>query len=154
MAKKIRFGVIGDKEVVKALSGKLNAVEVGLEGVAHAAARPIRDQAAENAPHRTGNLAAHLSQETLHKTPEQVVVGVGPDDQAAWYGLFVEFGTEDHLVARDQAQGLEIERGQFAAQANVSGAAPQPFLRPALDSQADAALREAAKELRQVLGLK
>lgn len=152
MAKSKFVGVIGGKELQKALSGRLEALEKGLEAIAHAGADPIRAEAIRRAPKRTRNLAEHIEQETLEKKADIVIVGVGPDDKEAFYGRFVELGTTEHEVAPGQAQALQIE-DEFAAGATPTGATPRPYLRPALDEKHKQAAQEMARELKKRLGL-
>lgn len=151
MANKIR--VIGGKEIEKALRKKLAEAQEALEQVAQAAADPVREAAAEKAPELTGELSRRIIQETTDKEKNQVVVSVGPDDEVDWYGLFVEFGTPPHTVKRDRARGLQVDEDGFAASMEHPGARAQPYLRPALDGETDAATAAAGKELKKALKL-
>lgn len=150
---KNRLRVLGGKEIEKALRRKLEEAQAGLEDVGHAAAEPIREAASDKAPERTGALSEHIVRETLEKETDRVVVGVGPDETVAWYGHFVEFGTNAHRVTRDQARGLAVDDDGFAASMAHPGAQAQPYLRPALDEQADAAVDAAGEELKKKLDL-
>jgi HK97 gp10 family phage protein len=142
-------GVTGDKEIAKALKKLGKTASDVLESAATAGAEVIWDEAERQVPKRTGNLADNIKVETLRKEKDEVVVGVGPDDEEAWYGFLVEFGTEQHAIERQTARGLEVDEGQFAASADHQGARGQPFMRPALDKkkgQANDAIAEVFKD--------
>lgn len=153
MAKSNFKGAIGGKEIVKALKKRAEAVSDALEPAARAGGEVIQKEAKRLAPERTGNLADHIELETLEVKGDHVLVGVGPDDEKAWYGFLVEFGTGQHRIERDTAQGLEVDDDQFAASAEHHGARAQPFMRPALDNKAKQATEAMAKVLKDALGL-
>lgn len=153
MAKRPRLSVFGGKETQQALSEALNKLEKGLEGATHAAAEPVTEEAKRRAPKRTRNLAEHIEQETLEKEPGRVVVGVGPDNEEAFYGRFVELGTSEHQVGPDQARALLTESNEFAAGARPAGARAQPYLRPALDNNRKAIEKGLIQNIGKLLGL-
>ena len=141
----------GEKELAKALEALGSAVADKLEGIAHAGATPVKEAAKDKAPQLSGDLSDKMTQETLEKSKTAVEVGVGPDKDTFW-GLFIEFGVGAHHVKHVVAQALQIEQG-FAVSADIPAIPAQPFLRPALDENIDAAINAIAEEAKKVLGL-
>ena len=121
---------------------------INLETLIHNAAEPITNAAISNAPDLSGNLRQNIKQETLKIGDTFITVGIGPDDDEAWYARFVEFGTGPHRIERNAARGLEIENDDiFASNADHPGAKSQPFLRPALDENSDKVIDSIKKEV-------
>lgn len=87
------------------------AVHAGLRTGVLAAARVIRDEAANRVPKRTGLAARHMVAEIYEDRKGQgiVVAAVGPHKRKGWYVLFHEIGFRSHP--------------------------PTPWLRPALDAK-------------------
>lgn len=148
-----KSSVIGDKAIIKALRKRAEAVSEALEPAAEAGAKVIQAEAKRLAPKRTRNLADNIIVEVLEKKKGQVRVGIGPDAEEAWYGFLVEFGTGQHRVERQTAQGLTVDDDQFAASAEHHGARAQPFMRPALDNTSRQVDEAIIKVLKEALGL-
>ncbi len=85
------------------------------------AAKPIQEEAQLRAPVRSGALKATIAVRPM-ETDDALhpAVAIGPGEKQ-WYGIFPEYGTS-HMAAR-------------------------PFLRPALDSRSDDALKVFKREL-------
>ena len=86
------------------------------------AAEPIRKNAEQRAPMRTGNLKENIYSSVDPKDKRSVDVGPGP---SAFYGLFLELGTQK-MSAR-------------------------PFLRPAFDSNKKAAQKIFSDYVRKII---
>lgn len=109
-----------------ALEAKFNEIGYAVQRqvlikAARKGAQLIRDEAEKLAPRRTGALAKSqiVTIAGTGSNSAEVVVKIGPD-RARFYGLFQELGTAHH--------------------------SSQPFLKPALESQHDAAL-DVAREV-------
>lgn len=71
----------------------------------------------------------------------------------AFVAKFVEFGTAAHTIAA-KAGGSLFFRGIFAKLTHHPGAQAKPFMRPALDQQAGAAVSAAAEYIKKRLAKK
>lgn len=117
--------VIGADTLLRKLRQLEDAVAGdALEQAVKAGAEPIRADASQRAPRRTGKLAGSIIVEPDEKGKTQASVKIGPEKDA-FYGLFHEFGT--------------------------SKMAANPFLRPAMDEQKDAAVAAVRRELQKAL---
>lgn len=104
-------------------------VKSALKEASLAGAQPIHDYAEEHAPRSAnptavGHLADHIEIEVAKSTPSTCLIRIGPDKDH-WYGRFPETGTK-----------------KMAA---------HPFLRPALDTQQQEALRAFAAAMKRRL---
>lgn len=70
-----------------------------------------------------------------------------------FYAHWVEYGTRPHTIRARTARGLFFG-GSYVASVEHPGARPRPFMRPALDSQAEAAVVAAAEYIRLRLATK
>lgn len=137
-----------------------------------AAAKPVRDQARINAPRKSGKMARAIK--TSSPKVEQdgrVTIKVQLKGQHSYLGRFIEYGVRPHFIsagdsdlsARKLTQKTRREGSATAGgvlkigDSIVSGAvlhpglAAKPFLRPALDTMADAATQAFADRLRSYL---
>lgn len=64
------------------------------------------------------------------------VIAGGP---STFYARFVEYGTKPHTITAKNRKGLSVG-GLFFKSVDHPGARPRPFMRPAMDTQAQAAL--------------
>lgn len=71
----------------------------------------------------------------------------------AFVAKWVEFGTRAHNIAAKAARSLSFG-GIFAKSVAHPGAKPRPFMRPALDGQANAAVVAAAEYIKNRLATK
>lgn len=69
----------------------------------------------------------------------------------AYYAQWVEFGTAAHQIAATDAKHPVFFGGMFAQKIDHPGAKPHPFMRPALDSRAQAAVVAAAEYIKKRL---
>lgn len=82
----------------------------------------------------TGELAKSLRIITRAKAGVVTAV-LKAGNKKAFYAHMVEFGTAAHLIAASKGKAITIG-GHIVADARHPGAKPEPFMRPALDSQA------------------
>lgn len=145
-----------------------------MRGALRAGMKPVMEQAKANVPVRTGRLRNSMRIGTRSRG-RTVFANVRVRD---FVGRFVEFGTRPHLIAAADSQKpvnrrasarqgrtvaasmrtvnrLVLKIGNwFATSVNHPGAKPRPFLRPALDGQAGAAVRAAAEYMKARLATK
>lgn len=71
----------------------------------------------------------------------------------AFYARFVEYGTRPHTITAKNRKGLSVG-GLFFQSVDHPGARPRPFMRPALDQNAGAAVQAAAAYIKERLATK
>jgi HK97 gp10 family phage protein len=74
-------------------------------------------------------------------------------NEKAWYWRFVEFGTQPHEI-RAHGSGRLYFNGYARGAVQHPGAAPHPFMRPAYDSKAGAAIEAVRATIRAKLASK
>lgn len=117
--------------------------DTALEG-----AEIIREQAAKNAPVRTGNLANEIVTEVVREVEgSSVTVAIGPSKKA-WYGKHVE---EGHAVVAPGQR--KVARAAMKSGQVLERVPPKPFLRPALDEKEQEATQVMAARIKRRLGL-
>lgn len=83
----------GKDKILEALKQAGDSMAGHLEEAVLAGAEIVRQAASDNAPRRTGTLAASIVKELGKKSKQgETAVKVGPNKKA-FYGLFVELGT-------------------------------------------------------------
>lgn len=119
-------------------------VESELEAAALVGAAVIQNAANPLAP------GPHVETEVAEKSPERVVVEIGPDE-AHWYYRFFETGAGPHGIT---GEPLVFEgRTGTVVVPGVShpGMAARPFLRPAFDGSSDRAADKVGEALKRVV---
>jgi HK97 gp10 family phage protein len=123
-----------------------------LRGAGRAAANVIADEAKERSISSEVSSAIKVK---VSAKPGQVIAKVQVKGKGAYIAPWLEYGTSPHFISVDdsQRQGMSIGRinrnvlvinGQPVGRTvHHPGATPHPFLRPALDMKADAALAAA-----------
>lgn len=139
MADNISVTLEGGEELVAKLREMGIKVQDVLEPAMLAGATMVRDAARGQAP------GPHIEMETTKRTAKVIEVSVGPA-AAKWYYRFFELGTSAHGPRRAR---LMVWEGGAARR--VSGIAAKPFLRPAADSQGDAALDRTGRDFRSAV---
>lgn len=139
MADNIQVTLEGGPELVAKLREMGIRVQDVLEPAVQAGAVLVRDAARGGAP------GPHIETETTQRTAKVVEVSIGPT-RAKWYYRFFELGTSAHGPKRAR---LMIWEGGAARR--VSGIAARPFLRPAWDSQGDAATDRVGRDFRSAV---
>ncbi|MEH3087721.1 MAG: HK97 gp10 family phage protein [Xylophilus ampelinus] len=117
-----------------------------LRSALRAGAKPVLDAAKAGAPVRSGALQKSLRISTSAKRG-QVRAAVKTDK---FYARFVEFGTAAHEIVPEVRAALGFG-SVVVEQVEHPGASAKPFLRPALDSQAQAAVVAAANQIKRRL---
>lgn len=101
-------------------------------------ANVVRNEAKANAPAKTGLLRDGLKVSTSSRRGV-VSAKVKATGKHAYLARWLEYGTAAHFIKPKNAKSLFIA-GLFSNGVQHPGATPKPFLRPALDSQSQAAL--------------
>jgi len=123
-----------------------------MRGALRAGMNVVKPVAKANIHSVSGQLAAGLAVGTQHKG--SVVIGrLVARGKHAFIARWVEFGTAAHLIKARFGRSLNLG-GVFAKSARHPGAAPHPFLRPALDTQAQAAVIAAGEYIKDRLSTK
>lgn len=123
-----------------------------LRGAMRAGAKVVAPVASANAPNDTGELAAGIKVSTSGKGG-RVIGKVKLTGKHAFLGPWLEYGVAAHkITAKDT--GWLFFGGLFAKSIDHPGLQPRPFLRPALDSQAGAAVVAAAEYTKKRLATK
>lgn len=127
----IRVTLEGDEDLIRKLHAMGLRVQDLLEPAVQAAAELVRDDARGMAP------GPAIEQEKTRATRTLVEVSVGPD-RRHWYYRFLESGTAGHGPARRRFMVFN-PGGGLVFTGYVRGTSARPFLRPAADSNEDAA---------------
>lgn len=142
--------VKGLSELGKALASLPLKIERNiLRGALRAGMSPIRADAKHNAAKVTGALASGLKVSTSAKRG-MVYAKLRTTGKHDYIARFVEFGTARHVISGRNGGMLRIAGGAIVRSVVVS-ARPQPFMRPAIDTQTDAAILAVAKYIRNRL---
>ncbi|HEX9904628.1 MAG TPA: HK97-gp10 family putative phage morphogenesis protein [Propylenella sp.] len=134
MVAKFEVKLEGAKELDEVLQ-KLprGAQRLALVGALRAAAKPILAAARSKVAVRTGGLKKSLGVRVLRSRVHQAAVAIGPrPGRGGDHGILVEYGT----VPRTRVSG-----------GSTGAMPPQPFLRPALDSNRERAAKIIVEEL-------
>lgn len=112
-------------------------------------ANAIKDEAKANVPVHLGELRRSIRVTTKAKGG-QVSASVKAGNKKAFYWRFVEFGTAAHKIMPKNARAL-VFGGVVVRSIDHPGAQAKPFMRPALDAKADAAIAAVAAQIRKRL---
>jgi hypothetical protein len=138
----------GGEELARALQefpGKFQANV--MRGGLRAGAKPIREDARSRARKHTGTMAEGIKIGSRLVGPNAIAY-VKMTGAHAFLGPWMEYGVAAHALAPKKAQALLIAGGEFGglffAHAEHPGLRPEPFMRPALITQATNALQAVA----------
>lgn len=124
------------QKLLDALPAKMEANI--MRGGLRAGAMVMREEVRITAPRRTGTLAAGVKVSTRSRqgTVSAVVKTTG---KHAYLAPWLEYGTAAHKITPKRAKSLFLG-GMFVSGVDHPGSRPKPFMRPALDTKATAAL--------------
>lgn len=153
--------LLGLAELQRALETLPAKIEANImRGAMAAGAKVLAEEAKDRVPERTGALAqsirygARYDRKTGRMVGRVRVGGRGKGKRAAaFYAHMVEFGTAAHIIKAPPGARLNV-RGLFLTSVSHPGAKRQPFLRPALDAGAAAALQAVSDYVRRRLAVK
>lgn len=120
-----------------------------LRGGLRAGARVVQAVAAGNIRTDSGELAASLKVSTRARGGEVKATVY----TKVFYARWVEYGTRPHRIEPKNRRALALGGG-FVGAVDHPGARPHPFLRPALDTQAAAAVVAVGEYIKQRLASK
>lgn len=149
------FHVKGMAQLGKALAALGLKIEKNvMRGALRAGAVPIRDEARKNAAKATGALAKGLKVST-NVQRGTVYAKLRTSGKHGYIAHFIEFGTSRHIIAGRNGGTLSIplEGGGRIRVRSVEhpGSRAIPFMRPAIDTQANAAVLAVANYMRNRL---
>lgn len=139
------------------LSRKLDLINAELQGKAlrkavRRAAMLFRN-AARGLVHRSAGTAHHASSgsERPHLAddikvrikrgkPGTVTANIGPSGKTSYIANFLEFGTAPHTIKAKRGKQLYVPGIGFTKRVDHPGSPPHPFMRPAFDTQVNAAI--------------
>lgn len=125
-----------------------------MRGSLRAGVKVIQPVAKANVNSVSGLLAAGLKISTRSRGGT-VTASLRATGKHAYIAPWVEFGTKAHPIPKRGVIGTILAiGGRFFRSVEHPGARPKPFLRPALDSQAQNAVIAAAQYMRQRLSSK
>ena len=113
-----------------------------LRGALRSGAKVIESEAKANVPVKDGVLRDSIrvtGRLKGHTVTASIKAGGKTKSGDAFYARFVEYGTAAHVI-NGRNRGWLSWGGLFAKSVDHPGAVPHPFLRPALDDKADAAI--------------
>lgn len=118
-----------------------------MRGALRAGMRPVRVAARQNINSVSGLLAKGLTVGTKVQG-SRVIANLKAKGPHGFVAKFLEYGTSAHtIMARAGAGALRIG-GRFRSAVRHPGSRQNPFMRPALDTQAQAALRQTGEYVR------
>ena len=142
-------GLLDLQKFLDTLPAKLEANV--MRGALRAGANVIRTQAKANVPVKSGLLRAGLKITTRSRRGV-VTASVKAGGKHGFIAPWIEFGTAAHKIA--SKKGWLSFGGIFAKSVDHPGAKPHPFMRPALDSEANRAIVAAAEYMKKRLATK
>jgi HK97 gp10 family phage protein len=146
------------QKMLDTLPGKLQ--KNVMRGALRAGARVVQKQAKANIHSVSGELARSIKVSTNSKggtVMAKVAAGKGLGVKGKKPGnlpLWLEYGTAPHIIRAKKGGGLALPDGSVVTEVMHPGAAPHPFMRPALDTQAGAAVVAAAEYMKARLSEK
>jgi HK97 gp10 family phage protein len=147
--------ITGGRELAEALKQLPKQLQQNVMRQAlRAGAKLIQDKAKELVPVDTGDLKKSIKIGTSSRRKE-VRSTVATKGDGAYIARFVEFGTAPHIIKGRNGGMLKFTArdGKVVETQSVNhtGAKAKPFLRPALDGQAKAAIIAVGERIRQRL---
>ena len=112
-------------------------------------ANVVKAEAQANVPVKSGLLKAGLKVSTRNRRGT-VTAAVKAGGKHGFIAKWIEFGTAAHFIKPKTAKSLFFA-GLFSEGVDHPGARPKPFLRPALDSRAQAALQAVGEAIKKRL---
>lgn len=124
---------------------RLGELTAALDAAAEAGAAVLRNAANEAAP--GPHIIVARGEGGDDDGRSAVTYEIGPDEQH-WYYRYLETGVGPHEIVPSARRALMIDES-IRARAMHPGMTARPFLRPALDTRRDAALRAAGRAIRE-----
>lgn len=142
--------ITGGAELQKMLSDLPAKIEGRIfRGALRAGAKVIERKAKELAPVRTGKLRDSIKVSTRSRRG-RISASIRAGNKKSFYAQWVEFGTAKHFIKPKESKSLFFA-GVSKETVDHPGATAKPFMRPALDSSQDEAIRVFADYVRKRL---
>lgn len=142
--------ITGLKELQAFLDQLPAKVEANImRGALRAGANVVKAEAQANVPVKTGALKAGLKVSTRSRRGV-VTASVKAGGKHGYIAKWIEFGTAAHFIKPKTAKSLFFA-GLFSDGVDHPGSRPKPFMRPALDSQAQSALQAVGEAIKKRL---
>lgn len=127
-----------------------------LRGALRAGGAVLADEARTNVRRKSGDLAKTIRVSADGKfSGGSMKAFVRAGNKKVWWAHFIEWGTQAHEIAAKKKDGaLKLFTNFFAEKVDHPGAKPFPFMRPAFDRKAIAAVNAFAEYLRKRIGSK
>lgn len=139
--------IVGGRELDAFLQSLPVKVEKNiLRSALRAGVNEFKDAAKANIRDQSGDLRRSVRVSTRVKGGT-VSASLKAGNEKAWYWHFVEFGTAAHRIGPKNAKALALA-GVVVNFVNHPGARAKPFMRPAFDLKAGAALEAVAAQIR------
>lgn len=123
-----------------------------LRNALRAGANVMKKAAQDRVPVKSGALRKSIKVKTsARKGRYRLKATISAGDEDAYYAHMVEFGTAAHIIKPAKKKSLFFG-GVAREQVEHPGAAPHPFMRPALDAASEAAVNAFAESVRRRLG--
>ena len=144
MSEDFRYEIEGLEDFIETL-GRIDKAVLGtaLANAAWKGAGVIQELANDYAP------GPHIIRVPDEEFPGKVTILIGPDKEH-WYYTFFETGASAHEIGIKNKEALRLYGfggGEFAFEVDHPGMAAEPFMRPAVDTGKDTALRTAGDYL-------
>lgn len=135
----INITLVGDQKLLKGLDTASDFAKQELAKALNKAAVDISNNAKENAPHKTGRLAASIN--ITYATPENLEAKIGPSKDVP-YALAQEFGTVGMVIHSHSKNG-----NQFTYIGNIPAKHYMTNAKDAVKPKLSTYLQEAAKRI-------
>jgi len=136
---------------LQALPAKIEANV--LRGALRAGAREVQAEARRMVPRKSGRLRAGLKISTSNRRGV-VSAKVKATGKHAFLAPWLEFGTRPHVIKPGKRRRALAVNGRVISAIDHPGAQPKPFMRPALDSRARAAVLAVGAHIKKRLATK
>jgi len=127
------------------MRGALRAAAKPIKEEAQSMAKPIKSGALRDSIRVSGRIDAHNG-----KVTASVKAGGKKNGADVFYAHFIEFGTKPHSLKK----GANRDSGKYQDVKHHPGISSRPFMRPALDAQAGAAVEAAGEYIKKRLATK
>lgn len=145
--------VKGLKELAAMLQSLPSKLEANvLRSALRSGANVVKDEAVRMAPAKSGLLRAGLKVSTSNRRGT-VTAKVKATGKHAFIAPWIEYGVAAHKISGKKGGWLSFG-GLFAKSVQHPGFAPKPFMRPALDSKAQAAVIAVGNAIKKRLSTK
>lgn len=134
MPARIKMELVGLDKTIKELARRGQLVEAVLDAAAQAGAQIVQAAANQDAP----TPAVETEPNAQKSKTAYRVVDIGPKKEK-WFYQFFETGAQPHEISGPLVFKDETGRWILIGGASHPGIPARPFLRPAMDSQKDAA---------------